>query len=70
MLARLKGRGLEFPLPTIGGGHQQPRGLLGAIETLISDADIEVLAPFRAIVYRKLQFHKPYFGTKIRNYRN
>ena len=65
MLARLEGRRLKLPLPTIGGGHQQTRGFQCAVETLIHDTYIEVLAPFRAVVDRKLQFHMTYFGTKI-----
>ena len=65
MLSRLKGRGLQFPLPTVAGEHHLTTRALRPVKAAIGDIHKEVLAPFCAVVNSKLQFHKPYFHAKI-----
>ena len=58
MMARLKGRGLQFPMPAIRGCHHQAIEFLSPVITPVSDTHIEVFTPLSAILDCKLQFHK------------
>ena len=57
MLARLHSRGLQSPLSTVIGQHQQIGRFLRTVRTEIADHNVKALSPLRAILYGEFQFH-------------
>ena len=54
MLARLYGRGLQFPMPAVLSRHRQMTHFLRAVLTPIGDCHKEVFAPLSTVLNGKL----------------
>ena len=57
VLSRLNSRSLQCPEEAVVGRHQQIRVPDGAVEAPVGDDHVQALAPLRAVIYGKSQFH-------------